>query len=452
VPSREALLRHPLAIAGALITTASAVVFIALVIAELVGLLDNPYSGLVVFIAVPAAFVLGLLLIPAGMWLQRRKLLREPGAATGWPILDFGRPSVRRGALIVTALTAVNIVILLLAGYGSLHSMESPSFCGEVCHAPMHPQFTAWGDGPHARIACVRCHVSEGAAGFVHAKLNGVRQLVEVSTNSYPRPIPPGAHMPPGKQAETCGNCHQPGRIAGDQIRVLREFADDEKNTETTTILQMHVGSASPAGRSIHWHANPSIRIEYVSTDAGHQTIPYVKVTNAQGQVKEYRTTDATDQVVAAGSRKIMDCLDCHNSVGHPISPTPEKAVDEAIALGQVSRDLPFVRREAVRLVKASYPSQEAALAEIDRGLRTFYQSQASADQQAVGRSITGVQDVFRRNVFPAMNVTWGSYPNNKGHMTSNGCFRCHDGSHTAADGTSINADCEYCHKQIEKP
>jgi hypothetical protein len=453
VPSREALLRHPLAIAGALITTASAVVFIALVIAVLIGLLDNPYAGLVVFVAVPAAFVLGLLLIPAGMWLQRRKLLREPGAAAGWPILDFGRTSVRRGALLFTALTAVNIVILLLAGYGSLHYMESPSFCGQVCHTPMHPQFTAWGNGPHGRIACVRCHVGEGAAGFVHAKLNGVRQLVEVTTNSYPRPIPPGAHMPPGEQAEGCGNCHQPGRIAGDQIRVIREYADDEGNSETTTILQMHIGSPSPDGRAIHWHADPATRVEYVFTDQTRESIPYVKVTDRQGQVKEYRAADATDQMISGGNRKVMDCMDCHNVVGHPIYPTPERGVDDAIALGRISRQLPYVRREGVRLVKASYPSEEAALSEIDRGLRSFYQSQGgSIDQQAVSRSVTALQDLYRHNVFPTMKVTWGTYPNNKGHMTSTGCFRCHDGSHTAKDGTSINADCEYCHKQIEKP
>ena len=50
------------------------------------------------------------------------------------------------------------------------------------------------------------------------------------------------------------------------------------------------------------------------------------------------------------------------------------------------------------------------------------------------------------------MKVTWGVYPDNVGHMTSAGCFRCHDGGHTAKDGTTISADCEYCHKQIEAP
>jgi hypothetical protein len=147
-----------------------------------------------------------------------------------------------------------------------------------------------------------------------------------------------------------------------------------------------------------------------------------------------------------------MDCVDCHNTVGHPISPTAERMVDRAIASGEVSSKLPFARREGVRLVTASYSSQEEAANAIDRGVRDFYAKQSGADAQAVGRAAAALQDVYRRNVFPAMKVTWGTYPNNKGHMTSTGCFRCHDGSHTAKDGTSINADCEYCHKQIEKP
>jgi hypothetical protein len=451
--TRSALARHPLAIAGAVIATVAAVVFLALVIGVFAGLFrHNPYAGLVVFVAIPALFILGLLLVPLGMWLQRRKLERDPTAATDWPVVDFRRPEVRRRMLLFVALTAVNVVIVLLAGYGSLHWMESPSFCGQVCHTPMQPQFTSWEGAPHGRIACVNCHIAEGAAGFVQAKLAGTRQLVQVTTASYPRPIPPGAHMAAGAQAETCTGCHSPRPNEGDQIRVVREYGDDEKNSETMTILQMHIGGASSSGRAIHWHANPANRVEYVATDATRETIPYVKVTTATGQVKEYRAADTTDQMIRDGERRTMDCVDCHNTVGHPISPTPEKALDQAIAAGRVSRDLPFARREGVRVVKASYPSQEEGLRAIEQELRGFYQSQASIDQQKLAQTIAGVQDVYRRNVFPTMKVTFGAYPTNRGHMTSTGCFRCHDSSHTAADGSTISGDCEYCHKQIEKP
>ena len=449
--TREALARHPLAIAGALITTTAAVVFIALVIAMFVGLFDNPYAGLVVFVAIPALFVLGLLLMPLGMWLESRKLRRDPSAVAEWPIFDFRRPEVRRRALVFVALTAVNVVIVLVAGYGSLHSMETPTFCGQVCHAPMHPQFSAWQAGSHARIACVRCHVGEGARGFAYAKLNGIRQLVEVATNSYPRPIPPGAHMRPGAQALTCNGCHKTNRIVGDKIQVMREYADDEANTETVTVLQMHVGDAASSGRAIHRHVDPSIRIEYIATDETRKTIPYVKLTDAKGQVKEFMAEGATDEMVRTGVRQTMDCVDCHNTVGHPISPTPEKAVDHAIAAGLISRQLPSVRREGVKLLTAEYPTQDEGVRAIERGLRTFYESRG-VDQQALARSVSALQDVYRHNVFPPMKVTWGSYPTNRGHLTSDGCFRCHDDSHKAKDGTVISGDCEWCHKQIEQP
>jgi hypothetical protein len=449
VTRRDALARHPLAITGALITTASAVAFIALAIAVLAGLFENPYAGLVVFIALPALFVIGLLLIPAGMSLQRRKLERDPGAAADWPVVDFRLAGVRRTALVITALTAVNIAIVLLAAYGSLHWMESPSFCGQVCHTPMQPQFMAWEGASHARVACVHCHVGEGASGFVHAKLAGVRQLMHVVTNSVPKPIPPAENLPPVDQ--TCLNCHGSGHATADRVRVITSYADDEKNTQTPTILQMHMGAGSSSQKAIHWHADPAVRVEYVATDKARETIPYVKVTYANGQVKEFKAADTTDQTISAGVRQTMDCRDCHNRVGHPFAATPEQGIDQAIAAKRVSSDLPFVRREGIRLVKASYPSEDDAMRAIESGLREFYASQGNvADQQALSRSIVGVQDVYRRNVFPTMMVSFGSYPDLKGHFVTTGCMRCHDDSHMAADGSTISGECEFCHKQVE--
>jgi hypothetical protein len=454
VTDRAALARHPLAIAGMLIATATAVVFLALTIGIVAGLFEhNPYAGLVVFVAIPALFVAGLLLIPLGMWLQRRKALRQPGnpGISDWPVFDFRQASVRRTALAITALTAVNVVIILLAGYGSLHYMESPQFCGQACHTPMRPQFTAWGQASHARVACVECHIGEGAGAFVHAKLAGVRQLVHVATGAIPKPVPPGAEMPPGAQAATCASCHRRDRADGDVIRTIREYADDEANSETTTTLLMHVGGGSSSGRAIHWHADPAVRVEYVA-DADRQTIPYVKVTDGKGQVKEYRAEDATEQSVAGGTRHTMDCVDCHNVVGHPIAPTPEKAVDHAIASMAASQRLPFARREGLRLIKESYPNQDAALTAIDRELRKFYESRKGPADAGLDQTIASFQAAYRRNVFPEMKVTFGAYPNNKGHVTSPGCVRCHDDSHVAKDGSKISGDCEYCHKQLETP
>lgn len=45
------------------------------------------------------------------------------------------------------------------------------------------------------------------------------------------------------------------------------------------------------------------------------------------------------------------------------------------------------------------------------------------------------------------MNIFWGTYTNNLGHDPAPGCFRCHDGAHSTADGSrSIPNDCATCH------
>ena len=103
--------------------------------------------------------------------------------------------------------------------------------------------------------------------------------------------------------------------------------------------------------------------------------------------------------------------------------------------------------------MKSSYGSQDAALGAIERELRRVYASHnQDIDEQSVTRAVATLQDVYRRNVFPEMKVTWGSYPDNLGHITSTGCFRCHDGSPADPSGAVISADCESCHKQIAEP
>ena len=447
------LARHPAAVAGVMLTTASAVVFIALLIAFLFGLFDNPYAGLVIFVALPAVIVLGLLLIPFGMWLEHRRLVQHPDATREWFVIDFRSPTTRRRALMILALTVVNVVIILVGGYGGLHSMESPSFCGQACHEPMHPQFAAWQAAPHSEVTCVQCHIGEGGRAFVKYKMSGVRQLYHVVTRQIPRPIPGVADLRPAQ--EVCGNCHWSGKGFGNMIRVKRDYADDEANSETATILQMFVGgpgAPTSSGRAIHWHADQRVRIEFIFTDELRQTIPFVKYTDAQGKVREYAAQGTTPEQLAKGTWRTMDCVDCHNVVAHRVSSSAEQAVDAALAAGRIDRGLPFVRREGVRLMKSNHASDDEAGRAIEGELKKFYAARGGAADAQVAGAVAALQTIYRRNVFPVMKVTFGTYPDNLGHINSPGCFRCHDGSLAAKDGTTINADCEYCHKQIENP
>ena len=176
-------------------------------------------------------------------------------------------------------------------------------------------------------------------------------------------------------------------------------------------------------------------------------------MTDANGQVKEFRAADATDRAIRSRHARTMDCIDCHNTVGHPISPTAEKAVDEAIAAGLVSRDA------SVRAARRGPPGEGVvpepgcrAARRSTRGLRGVLPIEAAAPINRPSRApCRPLQDLYRRNVFPTMKVTWGSYPDNRGHITSTGCFRCHDDSHTARTARRISGDCELCHKEITK-
>jgi hypothetical protein len=176
-----------------------------------------------------------------------------------------------------------------------------------------------------------------------------------------------------------------------------------------------------------------------------------VKLTRSNGATTEFAVEGLTPEALATGHRKTMDCLDCHNVVAHRIATSAEEAVDDAIRDGASPRALPFVRREGVRLLRASYPTEDQALSAIETSLRQFYRARTTGEgDRVVGQAVLGLQRVYRRNVFPSMRVTFGVYPDHLGHTSSPGCFRCHDGSHTAKDGTPISSDCDTCHRLLD--
>jgi nitrate/TMAO reductase-like tetraheme cytochrome c subunit len=442
IPWMSPLQRHWMPVLGAVLTTASAVLFLLFFLLDLAGFHTNPYLGIVTFVLVPLVFGLGLLLIPLGYWCaaQRRR------AARPWPVLDFSRPSVRRGAVVVLALTVVNIGIVAAASYKALEYVDSTSFCTAVCHTVMQPEAVAHRNSVHARIPCAACHVGQGPQGFVAAKLDGVRRLAAQATATYRRPIPvPLADLP--STSGTCGSCHTPDRDVGERMRVFKSYSNDDATTEQESTIVLKVGSSSSEGKGphgIHWHASPQVRVEYVATDATQKTIPWVRVTDPRG-TREYLAEGATPSAAVSGERRVMDCVDCHNRTGHAIAATAERAVDEALADGLLPR-LPYIRREATAAVTADYPDRAAAEQSIARALRAFYADRPISGGQ-LEQAIAATTRVYLNNVFPSMRVTFGTYPSHIGHTDAPGCFRCHDDRHASPSGAVISQDCESCHR-----
>lgn len=456
VPGRPALARHVVSVIGVFVTTSSAVLFLVLFALDLLGYLANPYIGLVLFVALPAAFLAGLALIPIGVWRERRRIAGGLPAST-WPRFDLNDPAHRRTAALMLLATMLNVGIVSMAAYGGIHYMETPAFCGQVCHGVMQPEFVAYQVGPHARVACVQCHVGSGVPSLVRSKLNGTRQLLGVLTGRYDRPIPvPVRNLRPAR--DTCERCHWPEQMHGDRIRLIREYADDEQNTESVTKLTVHVGGGSDKlgiATGIHWHMNLANEVEYIASDDKRQVIPYVRLKDRRGGVREYVAPGMRAELMQTGERRRMDCMDCHSRPSHTFISTPQRAVDEAIAQGRISRSLPFVRRESIAALEGKYASREAAAEAIADRLRRFYQETsrkgaAGPNGSDLDRATGVVQALYAENVFPSMNVRWGTYPNDLGHVDSPGCFRCHDDEHKAPDGKVIRQDCEICH-QVEQ-
>ena len=453
MPLKTLALRHPVSVAGAVVAVTTAVVFLVVFLADLLGMHTNPYLGILFFLVLPSLFVFGLLLMPLGAWLERRRRLagREP-ARMRWPSLDLNDPAQRRATFIFAVLSLANLVVVSLASYRGVEYMDSVQFCGQVCHTVMQPEFSAYQDSPHSRVACVECHIGAGASWFARSKLSGTRQVFAVAFHTYSRPIPtPVRNLRPAR--ETCEECHWPEEFHGDKVVRSVEYASDEKNTETVTTLQVHVGGGSERlgiAQGIHWHMNVANVVEYITTDDKRQVIPYVRLRDRFGNVREYTAEGVTPDQLAKGERRRMDCMDCHNRPSHQIAASAEKAVDGALAIGTIPRTLPWVRRQAVQLLKASYPSQQAADVAIESGLRTFYRNGYNTlymgRRQEIERAVQDVRTIYNRNVFPDMNVTFGTYPNNVGHIDFPGCFRCHDDNHKSKDGKTIRQDCELCH------
>lgn len=417
---------------------------------------SNPYVDIVGYLVLPSILVFGIFVMALGVLVKRWRLKRrdpELVLAFGLPRIDLNDPRQRRTAKIFLGGSFLMLPVVGVSSYHGYHYTDSAEFCSLACHSVMEPQATAYEHSPHARVSCAECHIGEGASWFVKSKLSGTRQVFATWQNSYPRPIPPAiADLRPAR--ETCEHCHWPKKFFGAQLREIVHFASDEKNTRTEIGMLLKTGGGDESiGRAegIHLHMALSGRIEYVATDEGLQVIPWVKYTDEAGNEWVYRSdgggpkSDPRPQGVV----RQLDCMDCHNRPAHKFR-SPQQAVNLLLDVGRIDTTLPFIKREAVALLSTGYPDTKTAEAQIGLSLTKFYKNNYpdlwEKRRAAIFQAIDTVRDIYRNNFFPDMNVDWKTYPDNIGHKTSPGCFRCHDGKHIDQRGKPISHQCKVCH------
>jgi nitrate/TMAO reductase-like tetraheme cytochrome c subunit len=370
------------------------------------------------------------------VWSAIRRFFFPPEGSPRWVrILPFA------------VLGALTLAVLAGSVYGWNYT-NSPEFCGAACHT-MPPEYSAYLRSPHARVQCVECHLgrAEVTTQFTR-KAGDLRHVIRTVTEDYEIPI--YAHeMRPAR--DSCERCHFPQKFSDDSLRQVHRYASDEANSLENVILIMKTGGGSEReglGQGIHWHIENQVR--FLATDPLEQEIPYVRVTDAEGNMTEYYdiASGLTPDDIAGSELETMDCITCHNRVTHTI-PNPKDAVDQAMSKQLIARDLPFIREQSELLLSQPYPDEKAA----DDAFNTLYHFYAqnypddyNSRLDDIQGAIDTLEDIYSQSVFAEQKIDWNTHPDNLGHRFDPGCFRCHDGKHLTSTGEAIRLECNLCH------
>ena len=130
------------------------------------------------------------------------------------------------------------------------------------------------------------------------------------------------------------------------------------------------IRASGPVG-GIHWHNLPGNKVEYIATDKARQKIPWVRVTDAKGKVTVFKTKNFTNDISKMELRT-MDCMDCHNRPSHRYL-SPEKAVNQQMALGKIDPAIPWIKTNAVYVLTRPYKTDDEAKAGIAAALAAKY-------------------------------------------------------------------------------
>lgn len=435
---------------GAVLAVGALFSFLFLVWMDLTGKGNNPYLGIFTYVVAPGFLIAGLAVMFFGAWAQRRWAIKHTNMPDKWR-LDLSTAGHRR---LVLLFGVGGVLFLMLSAFGSYqayHVAESNTFCGQVCHKAMNPEFVAYQRGSHARVDCVDCHIGSGAVWFVKAKINGAHQLIAYTITDYKRPIEtPLKNLRPAQ--DICEKCHWPAKFHGNVEINFNHFLSDKKNTAYTARMLMHVNKSQPGSPTggIHWHVNENERVEYFATDEKRQVIPWMRVTDLRNQsVRVFRTEDFKGEPPAEKIR-VMDCMDCHNRPAH-VFPTANDAVEKAMMAGTLSLKLPAIKRVAVQaMTQEAIKSDAEAPGLIDGFMRAKYKDPAFAAE--LPAAIAEVQRIFSVTVFADRKADWRVYPNNIGHKDWPGCFRCHDNKHQTEAGQAVSSsDCTSCHSILSQ-
>jgi len=453
------LYRNTVSYFGGLIVLVSIVMILLFLLLSFSLRAPSPYIGILTYMIFPVFLMLGILVFLYGLFREsRRRRLIGATAALPYPKIDLNEPLQRKKFTFVLTGGCFLGILLAFVGYNAYLFTDSNTFCGKLCHSVMKPEYTAYLNGPHARVPCVDCHVGAGVSWYVKAKISGVPQVFATTFHTYSRPIPvPIKSLRPAR--ETCDECHWPQKFYGAQLIQNPYFRYNEKNTPEQISLLAKTGGGTPnlgENAGIHWHMIINEKVYFKATDPMHQQIPWVKVVSVDGSMIVYKDprSKLTDEELEKLPANLMDCMDCHNRPSHVFLP-PETAVDKAMAGGLISYKLPWIKKLALDALVKDYKDADRVHDEmrlfIEGYYTRYYPDVLKRQRDEVTQAVNTIFSIHSRNVFPAMKVNWTTYPNDIGHRNWPGCFRCHDNLHVSQSGKVLTNVCSVCHTMPQR-
>lgn len=454
-----AVFYNPLTLVGSVIAVFNLGLMVFLLIVDFLAKRPRPYSDLIILLILPLFILIGIAFIILGIVRERRR------QKTGVPVveqrllvLDFNDEKQRK---LVILLSIGFVFLTLLYAFGMFQGyefVESDVFCTRACHTVMGPEYRAHAFSYHAEVECSACHVGSGTQYFVLSKLKGTTELYSLLSNTFPRPIPaPVKDLRPSK--DICQTCHGPKYAFREDLRGRKYYLSDTKNTEWEISLLLKMGAVrvqTDKPPIMHWHYAVAKQIEYGTAGPKREVIPWIRAIGFDGKTRIYRAQDgnAAGKEPASEEKRVMDCIDCHNRVGHEFYP-PDRLLNVLLSLKLIDPLLPDIKGTAVQALGGNYTSREAARSGIKDAIMEFYKKKypdvATLKEVELERVIVILQDLYDRNYDPVMKLSWKNYPSQTGHMYSLGCFRCHDGKHKSDDGAVLSKDCSLCHLLIKK-
>ncbi len=239
-----------ISLAGVILVTTATIFWLFLLPTTLRGETSSPYIGILVFMGLPGPFFAGLILIPLGIWLKRKRSGRHGHLSAGFPPLDlaqhgtappglfpgrddgdqhrYSQPDqLRRGEL---------------HGFGDLLRADLPHRDAAGIHRL--PEFSALAGG--MREVPYRAGRGVVRAQQTVGRRPGVRRDLQhlPAAHSHARST---TCVPRARPANSATGRRNTARTA---CRVIPKYAEDEANTLTKTVLLMKIGGGNGGSAS----------------------------------------------------------------------------------------------------------------------------------------------------------------------------------------------------------